>query len=320
MLNRAGLTFALLSFVCVLPAGAQKLVTDITIPGSTNSVAVDPNTNRIYVGFSGTSGPAVGVIDGSTNALVDTILTPQGSQFVAVNITTGRVYAAGCVYGSSSSCGVTVINGTTGAILATIPLAGSPNGIGVQGIAVNPVTNQIFVSDDLNFEIEIINGYTNTASHLETDNAFMLGLAVDFAHNLLLGTPSGGVLDIFGNHVRTQVPVGAINQDVAANPLTSLAYVTNNAANTLGVVNLKTAKVVTNITVGSAPYGVCVDYLSNLVFVANSGDNTIAEVNGKTNMVDGTVYAPSNYVDVNPASRLVYATQLSGSVVHVISE
>ncbi len=316
---RTRVMLALFACACVLPVSAQKLVTNITIPGTTNAVAVNPNTNRIYVGFTNASGPAVGVIDGAANTMLDTISTPQGSQLVAVNTTTGRVYAAGCNYGSNFSCGVTVINGSTGAILTTVPVAGS-SGVGVEGIAVNPVTNQIFVSDDVNYEIEVIDGYTNTATYLSTSNSLMLGLGVDFAHNLLLGAPSGGALDIFGNHTRSQVLVGEINQDVAVNSFTSMAYVTNNAGNTLGVVNLKDMQVVTNITVGNAPYGVCVDYLSNLVFVANSGDGTVGEINGETNTVKGTVSAPSNYVDVNPVTRKVYATQLGGSVVYVIAE
>jgi DNA-binding beta-propeller fold protein YncE len=74
-----------------------------------------------------------------------------------------------------------------------------------------------------------------------------------------------------------------------------------------------------SITVGSAPFGVYVDYLSNLAFVANIDDGTVAVVDGKTNTKVGSVTASSNYIDVNPVTRLVYATGMLDQLVHVIS-
>jgi DNA-binding beta-propeller fold protein YncE len=87
------------------------------------------------------------------------------------------------------------------------------------------------------------------------------------------------------------------------------------------VVDLVSLKQIANVTIGSVPLGVCVDYLSNKIFVTvMGGDGRVAEVDGTTNAVTGTLTLNSDYIDVNPVTRLVYATDTNGSSVNVISE
>jgi len=283
-----------------------------------NGIAVNPHNNRVYAAIpyiSSTGGSAVAVIDGSSNTLVDTISIPDRASFVAVNMVTGLVYAA-------SGSTVTVIDGTSDKILTTVTVSGT-GGIGIQGITVNPVTNRIYVSDDNTYQLAVIDGYTNNTTYINTHNTEALGLSVDFATNQTLITPSGGALDIYNASTKAlqQVLVGQVNQDVAVNSFTSIAYVTNNSGTTLGIVNLKNFQV-SNVTVGYSPYGVCVDYLSNLIFVAVEGSGDVVMVDGSTGKVAGSVSAPSSYVDVNPATRTVYAasTAVSPNVVYAISE
>ena len=314
---------ALLSCACLLPASAQTLVTDITVPGMPNGIAVNPNNNRIYVAIPATTSsdaPEVAVIDGYTNSIIDEVSVPTGVQFVAVNLSTGFVYATGCIY-PANRCSVSVINGATDEITTTIPIDGT-EGIGVQGIAVDPILNRIYVADDNTNQLVVINGVTNQTLYVYDVNAELLGMAVDFGTHQLLAAPSGSVLDLFNGttYKESQIRVGFINQDVAVNSYTSLAYVTNNAGNTLGIVNLKTFTA-SSILIGNVPYGVSVDYLSNLIFVS-IGTGEVVELNGSTNTKTGGVYAPSSYLDVNPVTRTVYASsqEVGETAVHVISE
>ena len=223
MLSRFGLLLALLSCACALPLSAQTLVTDITVPGNPFGIAVNPHNNRIYVSLSTSTGPAVGVIDGNTNTVIDTISTPLGSEVVAANLVTDRVYAGGCDFSQNTECAVTVIDGTTDQVITTVPVKGT-GGVGVQAITVNPVTNQIYVADDMNYSVEVIDGNTNTASYINTKKTEMLGLAVDIATNQIVGAPSGGVMDIINGSTDaiSYVKVGTINQEVAVNPYTSV--------------------------------------------------------------------------------------------------
>ncbi len=314
MLSR--LAALLLGCACVLPASSQSVVANIPLSGSPQGIAVNPHNNRIYVALSTAQ---LDVIDGSSNSVVATVSIPSSAQFVAVNLVTDRVYVTGCTF-NPENCAVTVLDGNSNAIVATVPIAG-PNGIGAQGIAVNPVTNRIFVSDDQNFELEIIDGNTNQTSYLYTHNTEALGLAVDFVTNQILVTPSGGGLDVVNgtNGTIQFIKVGSINQDTAVNSFTGRAYVTNNAGTTVGVIDLNTMKVITNIDVAATPYSIAADYLSNLIFVTLE-NQTVAAINGTTNNILGTVNVNANYIDVNPATRLVYASDSTGNMVHVISE
>jgi DNA-binding beta-propeller fold protein YncE len=49
-------------------------------------------------------------------------------------------------------------------------------------------------------------------------------------------------------------------------------------------------------------------------------DGSVVEIDGHTNIVTGTLAVRSDYVDVNPITRLVYASDTNDSSVHVISE
>lgn len=318
----------LVLWLCVsaLPSGAQSLVTDIAVSGTPSGVAVNPGNNRIYVSLDNSGSYSVAVIDGATYLQIDTVATPQAG-LIAANVATGRVYTAWCNYGHSPLlCGVTVIDGMTDKVITTIPINAS-NGIGIQGIAANPVTNRVYVADATNYKIDVIDGKTNKIiTKVSLGQTQPLGLAVDFGTNEVLVTINGGALWVVSgatNQIVQKITVGSENANVAVNSFTSQAYVTNELfqPSTLGVVNLTNGQVEANVAVGNTPFGVCVDLFTNLVLVTNKGDGTVTEVNGNTNTVVGSVAASGNFIDVNPVTRLAYASDNSGAnVVHVISE
>ena len=325
MSQRIGFLLVLLLCACVIPSSAQQLVTDIAVSGSPSGVAVNPANNRIYVSLSTSTGFAVAVIDGSTNAVIDTVAVAQAF-VITVNIANGRVYTAGCNFAQNFTCGVTVIDGATDAVITTIPFKEITEGIGIQGIAVNPKTNRIYVSDDNNLKVQVIDGYTNTViGHIRMDRQEFLGLAVDTSTNQIAATVNGNQLAVINGSTNTitRIKVGTFNANVAVDSLTGRAYVTNEtfAPSTVGVVDLATSTVMANVPTGNNPFGVCVDPKSDLIFVTNKGDGTVAVVDGKTNTKTGSVTVPSNFIDVNPVTKLLYTSDDSGAdVVHVISE
>ena len=196
MSQRIGSLLVLLLCACVIPSSAQQLVTDIAVSGSPSGVAVNPANNRIYVSLSTSTGFAVAVIDGSTNAVIDTVAVAQAF-VITVNIANGRVYTAGCNFAQNFACGMTVIDGATDAVITTIPFKEITEGIGIQGIAVNPKTNRIYVSDDNDLKVQVIDGYTNTViGHIRMDRQEFLGLAVDTSTNQIAATVNGNQLAV----------------------------------------------------------------------------------------------------------------------------
>lgn len=326
MLSRYACVLAL-SFAASISLNAQSLVTDIAVPGSPSGVAVNPANNRIYAGLVVSGTYSLAVIDGTTNTVLQTVPLTTGSLVDAVNVVTGRIYVAGCTYQQIPvTCGLSVIDGNTNAVITTIPF-NSANGIGLEGIAVNPVTNRIYVADSTNFMIDVINGATNTImTTVPMGRTQPLGLAFDFGTDELAVTINGGALWILSgstNKFVRQIAVGTFNANTAVNSFSSQAFVTNEQfqPSTLGVVNIVTGKVEAKIAIGNAPFGVGVDLFTDLAFVSNKGDNTVAMVNGKTNKkVSSLSVSNPSSVDVNPVTRLVYVSDSVDDLVHVISE
>ncbi len=120
-------------YVSVLNATSGARVA--TIGGMMNpwGVAVNAKTNTVYVA---NSGGWLSVIKGSTNTVTKKILIP-GAQYVAVDGATNTIYV---VQGFGGSV-VWVINGATNQLTTTITV-----GSNLGGVAVNPLTNTIYVA------------------------------------------------------------------------------------------------------------------------------------------------------------------------------
>jgi len=318
---------SVLAFLLVaVSASAQTVVANIPLSANPLGVAVNPLSDRIYVAaqdFS-TGTFELAVVDGSTNSQLTTVPLSTARQ-VAVNLVTRRVYVAGCDF-AQSICNVSVVDGNNNKLLTTIPINHNP-GIGLQGLAVNPVTNRIYVSDADNLLVDVIDGGTNQImGSISLGGQQPLGLAVDFVRNRLVAVINGpliAVIDGRDNSILQRVFVGGENFNVAVNPVLGRAYVTNNEFApfaTLGVVNIDDFSVVTNITVGNDPFGVAADVVSGVVFVTNSFDQTISVIDGRKNQVVETVPASGQYIDVNPIRGLAYAGDNFLPTLHVISE
>jgi YVTN family beta-propeller protein len=93
------------------------------------------SVNRIYVANFNEN--TVSVIDGATNAVIDTIPVGINPAGVAVNPLTNRIYV-----GNLNSDNVSVIDGSTNTVIATIPA-----GDGASAVAVNTATNAIYVAN-----------------------------------------------------------------------------------------------------------------------------------------------------------------------------
>jgi YVTN family beta-propeller protein len=122
----------------------------ISVGGTPTGIAVNPNTNIIYVanrlGY-------VSKIDTYSNNVLANITVGSSPVGIAVNPNTGTLYVS-----NKGSNHISVINGTTDVIIANITVGSSP-----VGIAVNPNTNLIYTAEksaksDL---VHIIDGSTN---------------------------------------------------------------------------------------------------------------------------------------------------------------
>jgi YVTN family beta-propeller protein len=130
-------------------------------------------------------------------------------------------------------------------------------GEGPGALAVNPVTNEVYVANVDAGTVSVIDGATNT----------------------VVGPP---------------VPVGATPIAVAVNPLTNTVYVANEDSSNVTVIDGATNTVVgLPVMVGANPIAVVVNPVTNTVYVANLGTGNspgiVTVINGATNRVTATV-------------------------------
>ena len=128
------------------------------------------------------------------------------------------------------------------------------------------------------------------------------------------------LVDLATNQVTARVPVGDRPWGVAVDPRGARVYVTNEAANSLTVLDPLAGVAITTVPVGTFPLGVAVDPLGTRVYVANFNDGTVSILDTASDTVSGTipVGAGPSGVAVHPAGTAVYVTNYRSNTVSVI--
>jgi YVTN family beta-propeller protein len=92
---------------------------------------------------------------------------------------------------------------------------------------------------------------------------------------------------VYAQTVIATIDVGVNPIGVAVNPATNRIYVTNNADDTVSVIDGTTNTVIATVDVGDYPDGIAVNPTTNRIYVANAGDNTVSVIDGTPVVVVG---------------------------------
>lgn len=159
-------------------------------------------------------------------------------------------------------------------VTATVPAGTNPF-----AVAVNPVTNKIYVANFTSFNVTVIDGTTNTA---------------------------------------TTVAAGTSPDAVAVNPVTNKIYVANQSSNNVTVID-GTTNTTTTVAAGPSPSVVTVNPVTNKIYVANFNSNNVTVIDGATNSTTTVAARTSpNAVAVNPTTDKIYVANLDVATVTVI--
>jgi YVTN family beta-propeller protein len=305
--------------VSVIDGSSDGVLTAIPVGLHPYAVTVDPATNRIYASNhdSGTGTYVVSVIDGVTNSVLASIPTgdykPEG---VAANPTTNRIYAAVSAYYQVGN--VLVIDGSTNTVVATIPVSDTP-----YEVAVNPVTNRIYVTDVHWQTTTVIDGETDTITGGLTLGAHPYGVAVNLASNRVYVTESGDddieSIDGSTNQRVATFPTADNPSAIAVNPSTNRIYVANSGSDSVSVI-YDSINPVTTIPVGAAPRGIVVNPGSNRVYVANEDSSTVSVIDAVSNSIVTTIPVGRypRYVALNPLTDRIYVANQGDDIVSII--
>ena len=291
---------------------------DIHVGIRPGEVAVNPNTNMVYV--TNVDGNSVSVISGLTNKTVGIIPVGENPVRLAINPSTNMIYVS-----NTNSQSVSVISGDADSVVATIPVGSDP-----QSIAINHRTNMIYIENWNSNTISVIDGNTNkVVATLNVCNLWSSDLVVDESANTIYVTCTGpeGKLDVISgttNQLVGTIPVGRDPDSIAFNPKTNMLYTANNGDYTVSVVSTKSNKLVDTIHVGTFPEYLAVNPDTSMIYVVcfdNSYYNKLYVISGATNQVVTKIDVgnTSDYVAVDSSDNIIYVANRVSETLSVIS-
>ncbi len=193
-------------------------------------------------------------------------------------------------------------------------------------LAVNPVTNLIYVVVMGEDTVKIIDGETDTISDSFTIAQAAGGIAVNPVTNriyLVTGNPDNKIYVFNGadNTLITSFAVGNDPGHPVVNTQTNRVYVANYRDDTLTVVDGVTNMVIDTLTgVGTGPLYAAVDETKNKIYVSATGSNEMTVINGATNTIETSVAVGNNprAVVVDAANDRIYVALRQDDAVAVI--
>lgn len=201
----------------------------------------------------------------------------------------------------------------------SIPVGDSP-----WGIDVNAITNHIFVSNQYDGTVSVIDGATHTVISTVSVGSGPAGVGVNATTNRIYvanyNDDNVSVIDGATNTVLHTVAVGSDPNGVAVNPTTNRIYVANFTSNTVSVIDGSNDTVLTAVTVGSAPYFAEVNADTNRIYVSNTFGNTVSVIDGANNTVAKTITVGSgpHGIGVNSVTNRIYVANSSSDTISVI--
>lgn len=248
------------------------------------SLAINPNTNQIYVGNADCSFAA---IDGNTN----NVRHPDypglcGEQAVAVNLNTNKVYV-----GSQGDLTIQLYSeaaNTSGVFSNTLMTTFNSNH--PIAIAVDPSANVAYVADLLN-EVEVIDeaSQKETAQISGFAGPYTLGVNPNTHKVYVLNQSTSGpaaLAVVGGTAIIGSVAVGNLaaparvpaDEKVLVDPVANLVYVANDGSNSVTVIDGNTDTVLFTFPTGSQPFALAKDSAAGNVYVANFSSGTAGSV------------------------------------------
>jgi len=301
-----------LSFLAAFTTySSAQVAATISIPNNACcSVSVNPNTNRVFTSGGASSGQAVVMIDGNTNAVLQTLGTGSGAR---VNPVTNKVYA-GAVF--SPFQGFLVYDGATGALLKTITTFDCPI-----AAAVDATTNRIWGSAQCgggNDAVFVIDGSTDTL--LNPPGRIGSGGVMGF----LVVNPVNHIVYIAPSSISRKV--NPTTFAVSTTPFSGTVISVNPVHNRLYGLTPNQVQVIDGVTeailtafpaFGSSTVNAAIDR----VYVADNLSHAVLVLDGASNQILGSIPVPATFslgeIAVNSSTGTLYLAATTGSVSNV---
>jgi YVTN family beta-propeller protein len=223
--------------------------------------------------------------------------------------------AVGSVAALVAVCATMVLPASAQTVTATVPTGSGPD-----PVVVNPVTNKIYVLNQVSNNVTVIDGASNTTTTVAVGTS-PESVALNSVTNKIYvaNLISNNVTVIDGaTYGTTTVAAGTNPIAVAVNSVTNKIYVANQNSNNVTVIDGATNST-TIVAVGIFPAGVAVNSVTNKIYVTNYNSNNVTIIDGATNSTT-TVAAGTNPqgVVVNTVTNKIYVGNPGSNDVTVI--
>jgi YVTN family beta-propeller protein len=294
------------------PAVIDSLQLGQTTCCSLSGVAVNPDTNRIYV--TDPSRDELYVVDGYTHLLLDRISVGRRPWGVAVNPFTNQVFVS-----SIDDHVIYVIDGVDGRVVDKIEGSEIP-----VRLAVNYATNRLLTTLPANDCICSIDCATREVRWVAPVDDRPSGVAVDTNEDVVWAVHPTGCFSVIdgggGSWAQERCP-GQSLLDIAVNPVLRKAYATDRAAGSVLVIDTGTLGVVRETSIDGYPRAIAANSLTGRIYVSVSND-TVRVLDGVPEQVISTVSVADIPMDiaVNPLTERVYVVSFGGGALDVIED
>lgn len=228
-------------------------------------------------------------------------------------------------------CGYSTVSLAVESVIATVPTAAGPN-----NIAINPVTNKIYVANAVSYDpygnyiwgntVTVIDGATNNTSTVEV-GTYPRAITVNPVTNkIYVANYYSYTISVIDGD--TDTVINTISADspnaIAVNTVTNMIYATSSYGDFVTVIDGNTNYVTTVPSGGglfSNTYGIAIDSLANKIYVLHGGGpwwdpiNSVMVLDGATNTsIDVPVGYEPIYIAVNPVTNKIYMAAYNGRI------
>jgi YVTN family beta-propeller protein len=197
-------------------------------------------------------------------------------------------------------------------MLAQIVTATVPTGSGPSALAVNPITNRIYVADPGSNNVTVIEGATNATVTVPVDCQYA-AVAVNPVTNKIYVTNYAyeGIVTVIdgATDTTTSVKVGSYPGFIAINTVTNKIYIAN--ASSVSVIDGAT-DATSSVAITGNLRALAINPVTNQIYVANWNSENVTVIDGTTNATSSIAVSsfPNDQIAVNPATNKIY---MSGS-------
>ncbi len=242
-------------------ACALTPVTTINVGAHPKGIAVDPATNRVFVGLADSS--SIAVIDANTRQLLATWTTDGAGN------TNGLAFAQNKLFVSKrNNASVSVVDTTNGAFVQNIAVGNAPYGVGAS-------STRVWVANFSDSTISLIDAATNTV--LSTTAASLYpSLIAPLGSRAFISAWGAGVMDVDTNNtVQKTLATGDGSFGVATNSTTNRAYVSNRNTSVLTTIDTSTDAVLGTFTETAVPYALALNPNTHHLFIVLADSNVL---------------------------------------------